>query len=88
MKYNKEIWNLIDKHNKHFGNTWAILVHNKFEDTMFVYDVLAGKKRTMEYMLKQVFASGRLGEYMTVRELTELYITLNEKLQFALGMAI
>ena len=88
MKFNAKIWNFIKKHTQFYGSTWATLVHDKHNGTMYVYDILANRKRSIEYMLDLAFLRGNIGSYMTTEEIQELYAELNKELKTRFERAI
>ena len=88
MKFNKDIWNMVNKYIKHTKNNGYILIHNKFYNSMFVYNPFADKRHSIEYMLDEMLKAGNMREYLSVEEIEAGFNALNKEFREKFANAI
>ena len=72
MKYNENLFNLLDKYVEWAKFNWCLLIYNPLNQKMFAYDFEDKKVRSISYVIQCMLDNGMLDECFSQHELIEL----------------
>lgn len=78
MKYNEKIFNTLEKYLQLNENTNYSLIHNKNDNTMYVYCWNSGKKKSINFLLKQI-GNQEYKKLLTNKDIEEILEKLNKQ---------
>ena len=72
MKYNEDLFNLLDKYVEWAKFNWCSLIYNPIINKMFAYDFEDKKVRSISYVIQCMLDNGMIDECFSQSELQSL----------------